>query len=83
MLDYLFSQLNLHRVRANCDAENLASERPLERLGMAHIIECLWFKRRWSSEIWYAILRREWVQMRAVGYPQTPSSGSVSDAAVG
>jgi RimJ/RimL family protein N-acetyltransferase len=70
LLDYLLIENHLHRVRANCDAENLASARLLERLGMrreAHLIESLWFKGRWSSEYWYAVLRREWVQQTERG----------------
>jgi RimJ/RimL family protein N-acetyltransferase len=63
LLGYLFTGFNLHRVRANCDVENTASARLMERVGMrreAHFIESLWFKGRWSSEYWYAILRDEW-----------------------
>jgi RimJ/RimL family protein N-acetyltransferase len=65
LLDYLFGALNLHRVRAICDVENLASARVLQRLGMrqeAHWIDNVWFKGRWSSEYGYAILEREWTQ---------------------
>lgn len=64
VLDYLFRGLSLHRVRANCDASNLASARLLERVGMrreAHTIESTWFKGKWGSDFWYAILRREWL----------------------
>jgi aminoglycoside 6'-N-acetyltransferase len=63
LLDYLFGDLKLHRVRAVCDVENMASSRLLERLGMrreAHFVQNTWFKGRWSSEYWYAILREEW-----------------------
>ncbi|MGB8645766.1 MAG: GNAT family protein [Anaerolineae bacterium] len=63
LLDYLFDELRLHRVRANCDPENLASAKLLERVGMrreGHTVESLRFKGRWASEYWYAILRREW-----------------------
>lgn len=63
LLNYLFSELHLHRVRANCDPENAPSGRLLERLGMRHegrLIESLWFKGAWVSEDWYAILEREW-----------------------
>ncbi len=63
LLEYLFTNLTIHRVRANCDPENKASARLLERLGMrheGHFIESLWLKGRWYDEDWYAILRREW-----------------------
>jgi RimJ/RimL family protein N-acetyltransferase len=71
LLDYLFGELCLHRVRANCDADNLASSRLLERVGMrreAHFVENFWFKGRWTSEYWYAILRREWLEMGDGGW---------------
>lgn len=64
LLRYLFEVHNFHRVRAICDAENLASARLLERVGMrreAHFLENQYFNGRWSSEYWYAILRREWI----------------------
>jgi aminoglycoside 6'-N-acetyltransferase len=63
LLDYLFGELNLHRVRANCDVDNLGSIKLLESLGMrreGHFVQSLWFKGRWSSEYWYAILQAEW-----------------------
>lgn len=63
LLDVLFGELQLHRVRANCDPLNTASGRLLERLGFRHegrMIESLWFKGRWADEDWYAILEREW-----------------------
>jgi RimJ/RimL family protein N-acetyltransferase len=66
LLDYLFRVLNLHRVIADCDVDNAASIRLLERLGFrreAHYIESFWFESesRWGSEYLYAILQREWI----------------------
>ena len=63
LLDYLFGELDLHRIRAICDVENLASAKTLERIGLrreAHFIENIWFKGKWGSEYEYAILQREW-----------------------
>jgi aminoglycoside 6'-N-acetyltransferase len=65
LIAYLFGDLGLHRVYANCDVENLAAVRTLEQLGLrreAHFVENLWFKGRWSSEYWYALLAGEWGQ---------------------
>ena len=62
-IDYLFTELGLHRIRANCDPENAASKRLLQRVGMrleGHFMESLWFKGYWANEDWYAILRQEW-----------------------
>lgn len=68
MLSYLFDALGLHRVRAICDVENLASVELLERIGMrreAHFVENIWFKGAWGSEYYYALLKREWEQLAA------------------
>jgi aminoglycoside 6'-N-acetyltransferase len=68
LLDYLFGELNLHRVRAICDVENSASARLLERVGMrreAHFVESYWFKGHWSSEYWYGLLHWEWLEKTA------------------
>jgi RimJ/RimL family protein N-acetyltransferase len=65
LLEYLFSELNLHRVVAECDVENTASYMLLKRLGFrreAHLIENIWFKGAWGSEFHYAMLEREWKQ---------------------
>ncbi len=63
LLDYLFGELGLHRVRANCDPRNGGSIHLLTRLGMRHegcFVKSLWFKGGWVDEDWYAILKDEW-----------------------
>lgn len=63
LLVYLFDELKLHRVIATVDELNAPSIRLIERLGFrceAHFIENDWFKGRWSSEFWYAMLEKEW-----------------------
>jgi RimJ/RimL family protein N-acetyltransferase len=63
VLDYLFYNLNKHRVFASIDPRNHASEALLERVGMrkeAHFRESLWFKGEWADDIVYALLQREW-----------------------
>ncbi|GAB4451351.1 MAG: GNAT family protein [Armatimonadaceae bacterium] len=62
VLRYLFEERNLHRVTAECDTENTASFRLLERLRFrreAHFIESDFYKGRYASEYHYALLRRE------------------------
>jgi len=64
LLEYLFDDLGLHRVCANCDPENAPAWQILERMGFrreAHFIENLFFKGRYADEYWYAMLRREWL----------------------
>lgn len=63
ILGYLFGELHLHRVIAECDVENTASWKLLEKLGFrreAHLIENIFFKGSYGSEYHYAMLRREW-----------------------
>jgi aminoglycoside 6'-N-acetyltransferase len=63
VLEYLFSELKLHRVTADCDVDNHASYRLLERLGFrreAHHQESFWLGDRWGDESIYALLEREW-----------------------
>lgn len=63
LVDYLFADLGLHRIQANCDVANNASSSLMERLGMrreAHFVESIWFKGEWRSEYCYGLLRREW-----------------------
>ncbi|ALV47499.1 hypothetical protein MB46_07475 [Arthrobacter alpinus] len=62
LLAYLFTEKNAHRVFARLDAENDASRRICERLGMreeAHLIENDRDGERWGSEYVYAMLARE------------------------
>ena len=63
LLAYLFDELDLHRVIAECDEENVASWKLLEKLGFrqeAHLIENLFFKGMYCNEYHYAMLGREW-----------------------
>lgn len=63
MRDLAFAALGMHRVYARIDAENTASIRVCERLGMrreAHLLENDRWNGRWGSEVIYAQLRREW-----------------------
>lgn len=56
--------LGMHRIEANCFADNEASWRLMERLGMrreVHTIDESWHRdRRWHDGLGYAILSREW-----------------------
>jgi RimJ/RimL family protein N-acetyltransferase len=64
LLDYAFINLDLHRVVAVVDAENLPATRLMERLGMrreGHFVKNTWIKGRWADEYLYAILQSEWL----------------------
>jgi RimJ/RimL family protein N-acetyltransferase len=63
LLDYLLIERGKHRVVASCDARNTRSAALLERVGMrheGHLIESTWSKDEWTSDLLYAVLRREW-----------------------
>ena len=63
LLEYLFEDMDMHRVIADCDSENIASYRTLEKLGFrreAHFVDSFLFKGAYTSEYHYALLQREW-----------------------
>lgn len=65
ILGLAFTELSLHRVRAQLDPRNTASGALCRRLGMrqeAHFVEDLWFKGEWGDTAVYAILAREWLR---------------------
>jgi RimJ/RimL family protein N-acetyltransferase len=63
LLAYLFDDLYLHRVIAECDVQNASSWKLLDRLGFrreAHLVESVFYEGAYVSEYHYAMLRREW-----------------------
>jgi [ribosomal protein S5]-alanine N-acetyltransferase len=69
MLGFGFTTMGLHRIGADCIADNEASARVLERVGMrreGRLREAEHYKDRWWDVLMYGILEREW---RAAGTP--------------
>jgi ribosomal-protein-alanine N-acetyltransferase len=63
MLEFAFAELNAHRVVAFCNAENAASRRVMEKIGMRQeglLRETRWLNGGWHDELVYAILERDW-----------------------
>jgi ribosomal-protein-alanine N-acetyltransferase len=63
LLRFGFDRLDLHRIFATCDPENVASARVLEKVGMkreGHLRERKWAKGKWRDSLMYAILDHEW-----------------------
>ena len=57
-----FEELNLHRVWAYCIAENLASRRVMEKIGMqfeGRLRENEWMQGRWWDSNVYGLLNTE------------------------
>lgn len=62
IVEFGFAQLELHRIWANCVADNVASARVLEKLGMqleGRLRENEYYKDRWWDTLIYAILEHE------------------------
>jgi RimJ/RimL family protein N-acetyltransferase len=58
-----FEDLKLHRIWADCVAENTGSARVLEKLGMrleGRLRENEWYKGRWWDTLIYGLLVTEW-----------------------
>lgn len=62
LIDWLFDDVGLHRVFANCDPRNGAVIGLLRRLGLrdeGRFVASLWWKGAWVDEQWFALLRGE------------------------
>jgi RimJ/RimL family protein N-acetyltransferase len=72
ILAFGFDRLKLHRVWAECVADNAGSIRVLEKLGMrreARFREHKWYRDRWWDTLIYAILDEEWHSAKPVPNP--------------
>ena len=75
LLKFGFKDLDLHRINAHCDAENNASSRVMEKIGMRR--EGLFFEVRpahkksdkpYGDELCYAILKSDWEIRKEIEY---------------
>lgn len=67
LLEHLFTERDLHRVSAECDARNTSSARLLERLGFQQEgfrPENTWFKNEWTDDLLFGLLQRNWRSAR-------------------
>lgn len=67
ILTYLFEKKEIHRVVAIVDAENIASIKLFKSIRFrleGHFIENIFFKGKWGSEFQYAMLKREWENLK-------------------
>jgi [ribosomal protein S5]-alanine N-acetyltransferase len=67
LLDHSFGEVRLHRVWGDCDPRNMGSGRVMERAGMrceGKLIENVWIKGEWCDSVLYAVLAREWADVR-------------------
>jgi RimJ/RimL family protein N-acetyltransferase len=60
---HLFTDRELHRVSAECDARNLRSARLLERLGFrceGYRVANTWLKGEWTDDLLFGLLAADW-----------------------
>ncbi len=63
VIDYLFSDLNKHRIIASIDPDNENSIRLVERLGFkkeAHFVQSLYINDEWVDDVVFALLVEDW-----------------------
>ena len=63
IVDFGFSHFGVHRIWADCVADNVGSAHVLEKLGMkleGRFRENRYYKDRWWDSLYYAILEEEW-----------------------
>jgi len=75
LLEFAFGELNLHRITAHCDAENISSYKVMEKIGMRQdglFIEARpphkLSNRKYGDELSYAILQSEWETRKEIAY---------------
>ena len=63
VIDYCFDKLNFHKMYADTDPDNFASQKVLEKLGFkleGRIREKVFVKGKWIDEYDYGLLKTEW-----------------------
>ena len=63
LINYIFHEMNKHRITASIDPDNINSIRLFERIGFrkeAHFIKSLFINGKWSDNLIYALLKEEW-----------------------
>ncbi|GIN39382.1 GNAT family N-acetyltransferase [Heyndrickxia oleronia] len=62
LINHLFEVVKVHRIQANLDARNTASEKLCRRVGMrkeAHFIQDFWNKNEWTDSIVFGMLKTD------------------------
>jgi ribosomal-protein-alanine N-acetyltransferase len=65
ILDYCFKNLNVNRIQSRCKAENKASSRVMEKVGMTYegtLRSAIFHRNRFWDMHYYAILKADWAQ---------------------
>ena len=65
LLNFAFSDLNLHRVQASIDPRNQAIAALLQHVGFRHEgthLKSYWHREEWTDDAIYAMLKEEWLR---------------------
>ncbi|MFB6318623.1 GNAT family N-acetyltransferase [Saccharicrinis sp. FJH54] len=68
VIDYLFNDLNKHRIITSIDPDNINSVRLVERIGFrkeAHFVKSLWLNGVWLDDMIYAMIESDWEKIKA------------------
>ena len=69
VIDFLFTDLNKHRIVLSIDPENKASIKLAVRLGFreeGNFVKSLFFKNQWVDDLVYALLKEDWLTAKYV-----------------
>lgn len=68
VIDYLFKDLNKHRIITSIDPDNKNAIRLIERIGFrkeAHFIESLLINGKWVDDMIYALIEKDWGKLNS------------------
>ena len=68
VIDYLFKELNKHRIITSIDPDNKNSIRLVERIGFreeAHFVESLLINGKWVDDLIYALIEKDWEKLNS------------------
>jgi RimJ/RimL family protein N-acetyltransferase len=63
VIDYLFKEMNKHRIITSIDPGNKNSIRLVERIGFrkeAHLVESIFINGKWVDDLVYALIEKDW-----------------------
>ncbi|PKP36637.1 MAG: GNAT family N-acetyltransferase, partial [Bacteroidetes bacterium HGW-Bacteroidetes-15] len=63
VIDFLFKDLNKHRIITSIDPDNKDSIRLVERVGFrkeAHFVKSLFINGKWVDDLVYALIEKDW-----------------------
>lgn len=64
IIDFLFNDLNKHRIMTSVDPDNVDSIQLMERIGFrkeGHFVKSLFWKNNWVDDVIYALLQEDWI----------------------